>query len=953
MRKLNYKGIERLLARHSLVRIAACITIVIIFSSQTASGQTPEQFLQSQLGQQRQTPGTAQSGPAVLPDIVIQPVQAESFPSLPSSRLEQIISSRAGLRLEQFGYNQVGSGRSIRVPQTGAVQDNYVIGPGDEINISLRGQENTELRVLVDRNGQIVLPRLRPITAAGRSFATFSRELETAVSKAYVATSAFVSVGRMRQISVLVTGEVNYPGQRLVTGLSSALDALLLSGGVKKTGSLRNIRLVRGTREQVVDLYSILTNRSGSADVRLADGDRIVVPLLGRTVAVAGLVRRPGIYELSSGQSSIPIKSAKALAGGEEVRGRYRHSVLSIASNGASEMIPVPSEEGLLRDGDVLFVQLGADRTSRQATLAGSSGLAGSYPIVSGTRLSDLIKAPGALGTSPYTPFGVILRKDSSTLMPVLLPFTPAAVLTGREDQTLHSDDVVRFLSISEAHLLTFIVQTYLEGLASQQSAIRNPAVKTGQNLEVFNVGSVPANIQRQQIIGLLNLAAPGSSLAQQQNDQLRAQQQAAQQTALDQQLNSRNGQSSQESRLDAAPARAPTVGASLGTDLNSNFGPARNFTEQSVEGDRFASNREVQTFGQLARQLGIDPLILINFLVDQRVRLDGAIRGAGNYLVGPNVLLKDVVQAAGGTVNWANQNGVELVSTVIDAQTGRAVTTQKVLPLRESTLSNYVVKPHDQIRFSPIFSDVGVGSVTIQGEARSPGTFPIRRGEHLSDLIARAGGLTDVAYPLGVVFLRQSAAQREREGFLRAADEVQNQMVAAMTRVGNSKLEPNTFSSMQAFISELRSQPAVGRISVTADPGILAANPSLDPMLEAGDVIFIPQRPTTISVLGQVLQPGSYTYLPDATIHSYIEKAGGYSSTADNDHTFVIFPDGSARRVRKSWLYFSADDLPPGSTIVVPRDIMPFDLRQTIVDVSQILSQLAISIASVAILSK
>ena len=82
---------------------------------------------------------------------------------LPSSRLEQIMSARAGAKLEQFGYDQLGRGRAVSMPQTGAVQDDYVLGPGDQIVVSLRGQENSELRAEVNRNGEVVLPRLNPI----------------------------------------------------------------------------------------------------------------------------------------------------------------------------------------------------------------------------------------------------------------------------------------------------------------------------------------------------------------------------------------------------------------------------------------------------------------------------------------------------------------------------------------------------------------------------------------------------------------------------------------------------------------------------------------------------------------------------------------------------------------------------------------------------------------------
>ena len=418
-----------------LVFVLALVAFGPSSQAQLPSGDQLQQF-QQQL-QQRQNQGSGisdqQAGPA---SVVLQPAVPDGQSSR-QSRLEQILSARAGVQLRQFGYDQLGSGRTITVPQTGAVQDDYVLGPGDEIIVSLRGQENGEYRATVDRNGRIVLPRLAPLSASGRSFGSFRADLEAAVHRSYVATEASVSIGRVRQISVLVSGEVNVPGQRLLTGLSSAVDALLLSGGVRKTGSLRNIRISRGGHEYSVDLYSVLTSGGGASSLRLADGDRILVPPLGATVAVTGLVRQPGIFELPARSSVISARALMALAGGKEVRGRYRMSLLHILPDGRVELADLANESGVIRDSEILSVQLSADQTTSQATLSGGTGLAGTYPVTSATRLSQVIRAPGALGLSPYTPFGIIVRKNPATLMPVLSAFTPVAVLDGREDQTL------------------------------------------------------------------------------------------------------------------------------------------------------------------------------------------------------------------------------------------------------------------------------------------------------------------------------------------------------------------------------------------------------------------------------------------------------------------------------------------------------------------------------------
>jgi protein involved in polysaccharide export with SLBB domain len=267
--------------------------------------------------------------------------------------------------------------------------------------------------------------------------------------------------------------------------------------------------------------------------------------------------------------------------------------------------------------------------------------------------------------------------------------------------------------------------------------------------------------------------------------------------------------------------------------------------------------------------------------------------------------------------------------------------------------LASYTVRPRDQLHFNQVFTDVGVGSVTVQGEVRFAGNYPIKRGDRLSDVLARVGGLTSTAYPAGTVFLRKSAAQVEQDGYNRAANEIQSQLLAGMARVGNDKIPVEAFTAMQSFVTQLRTQKALGRIAISADPSVLAANPSLDPLLEAGDVIFIPQRPSTIAVLGEVMQPGSYTYQPGMTVKDYVRRAGGYAQFSNEDMTFIVQPDGSARRIETSWLNFDVTTLPPGSAIVVPRDLAPLNARQIVLDVTGIMSSLAVTIASLAVLAK
>jgi polysaccharide export outer membrane protein len=961
-------GVLGVLARAATLFAPAALAGTISLMPSLGQQPTLQQLQQLQQQQNQRTMGGAYTETTTPSTIVLTPESIQARARLPVSRLEQIMSQRAGTLLQQFGYEQLGLGRTVTVSQTGAVQDDYVLGVGDEMVISLRGTESNDFRIIIDRNGQALLPRLSPIPAMGRSFASFRQDVEEAVRRAYVGTSAFVSVGRVRQITVLVSGEVNNPGLRLVTGLSSVVDALLLSDGVRKTGSLRNIRIQRGNRELVVDLYTVLTTNRNNAALLLADGDRILVPLLGPTVAVSGLVRQSSIFELPARQASITVSNLLQLAGGQEVRGLYRMSIMRIEADGRSNLVAAQDPSTAVRDSEILFVQLAANQVVNQATLSGGSGLAGTYALGGTSRLSELLRAPGAMGESPYSLFGLIVRRDSQSLMRTLASITPVAVMAGREDMVLRSDDQVRVFSMGEVRLLDFVMRSYLRGLVEADARLRNPLRnsaesemgeqafaaarrETERDLQLAFVQSyifnVPSETQRSTIIKLLDTPAPGTDAARQ--FAMRNANQVNQSNPAVPAVPVTNGPAGQ---MAGGQPDQQTMGAQDSYAARARNSLAGNFQNTATGSDRVADNREIQTFQELVRQLDVDALVLINFLVENRARLEGAVRGPGDYLVGPSTTLNDLVQAAGGTMNWSDHNGVELIGTMLDRESGKGATLRRNLPLSTANLASYMVRPSDQFRFAQI-SAGPVGSVTVQGEVRNPGTFVVLRGDRLSDVLARAGGLTEVAYPVGTVYLRQSVAQQEHESYQRAAREVQEQLMVAMTRIGNSRVEPTTFASLQAFVTELRQQKPLGRISVVADPSILASRPEMDPLLETGDVIYVPQRPSTISVLGQVLQPGSYPYSRVESVGDYIQRAGGYARTADESQTYLVLPDGSARRWERSWFRFDVAALPPGSAIVVPRDVTPLDLRQTIIDVTQILSQLAVSIASVAVISK
>jgi len=381
-----------------------------------------------------------------------QPLNPDQRQVAPTSRLESLYSNRAGRLLTQFGYDILGVPTPVTSSQLGASQDNYILDQGDELVVVLRGQEDGTYREQVNRDGQIILPRLNPIPAAGRTLGELRADLERQVAQTYISTNVFVSLGSIKQISVFVTGEVRAPGVRYLSALASPLDALLISGGIAKTGSLRNVTLIRGNQTQIIDLYGLLTQVNPGNLLPLRNGDRIYVPPLQNTVAIAGLVRRPAIYEMKSGET-LSTNDLISLAGGVEIPGAYRLSKMELETDGATRLVSLP-QGGTIRNGEVLFVDSNVDFALDRVRLSGAVRLPGAYPRASIPSVKRLINGVEDLTPQSYTPFAIIARRDPKLNARFLLPFSLTRVVAGTEDVNLQNDDFVYVFTRSEMRAL-------------------------------------------------------------------------------------------------------------------------------------------------------------------------------------------------------------------------------------------------------------------------------------------------------------------------------------------------------------------------------------------------------------------------------------------------------------------------------------------------------------------
>ncbi len=217
--------------------------------------------------------------------------------------------------LQPYGYDLFAGEPSTFAPATDIpIPVDYVIGPGDTVEVQLFGAQNGLYTLVVSREGTLNFPELGPISVAGLQFAELRSVIQQRVSEQMLGVSASITMGPLRSIRVFVLGDAHRPGSYTVSALSTMTNALFVSGGVSLIGSLRNIQLKRrGTVVTTMDLYDLLLEGDTSGDARLQPGDVIFIPPAGATVGVSGEVRRPAIYELD-GENT--VAEVLALAGG-------------------------------------------------------------------------------------------------------------------------------------------------------------------------------------------------------------------------------------------------------------------------------------------------------------------------------------------------------------------------------------------------------------------------------------------------------------------------------------------------------------------------------------------------------------------------------------------------------------------------------------------------------------
>lgn len=799
--------------------------------------------------------------------------------------------------LEQYGYSLLTDRRTQSATNaTGRIGDTYVVGVGDEFAIILQGNETQDYLTKVDSEGRLILRGLPPVSASGRTLADIRRDIQTRVSQAFIGTDVYLSLAALEQITVVVSGEVEAPGTYQLTAQNTALDALVNAQGIRKTGSLRRIVVLRGNQRIGVDLYRLFRGQGGSG-VQLRDGDQLIVPALGETYAVAGDVLRPGIFELPASVTNLTANTAISVAGGS-IRPRGYELVLSRLDRRGNEVVSEISKSESMIAGDGLFVVRTSARSRGKVLISGHIASPGMRALTSAPNVGALVQRSGGYLDNPYLPFAALVREDQRTLsrrfeavnllgdgadgLNGALKDADELVVLSRSDVLFLSSDAVRQVVLTRSYDAALSCRP-LEQLASLV-----------QDIQTERFASV--------LLGAFVLEGEGEA-------------QIADVASSD-----------DKQALTTASNTPPPFRETDPADIT-----------QAERKD---------TLARECPDVYSDNEGLLSFVLEHIATTSGSIRRPAVLPIAGRQSLKNVVDFVGGLSFEASLTNVEITQprrTDVGQDLSRTL-----FDLTKTPMESIFVEPGSTIFFQSIPTQQEPGTVLLSGEFNRPGVYTIQRGEQLSSLIERAGGTTDRAYAFGAVFTRVSVKRAQDQAFKRTAREMNTALTTAALK-GN--VDADALAAARELTNSMRSVEAAGRMVVEADPRVLALRKDLDMILEPGDRLYMPKRPNHVLAMGDVLNPGALQFVRGKSVLQYLAETGGIQKSADERRVFLVYPNGVARPLPKRFWGASKETLQPGTTIVIPKNTDPLAALQLTREVTSIVSQLALSAASFAVI--
>ena len=313
----------------------------------------------------------------------------------------------------RFGVNYFSMMQSTLMPLNEPNFDgNYILDYGDVIELQLIGQKVASYKLEINRDGTIGIPELGKVSISGLSLSDVSDLIKLKIENSYIGVEAFVSLTEIRDIQIIVSGNVFNPGPYTLNGNSNIFHALTVSGGPSQDGSFREISLVRnGNLIETIDLYDTFVKGLPSFGERLRSGDIVFVRPSMNLVSVYGGIKRPGIYELKDDEN---LNDVIQFANGFSKDADLDDIKLDRIIEGQIKSIKINTGDDLNNfepnDGDVLLVR---KFPFRNVSIRGAVRNPGEYILTEGDGIFDLVKRAGGYTKNAYALGGILENQQT------------------------------------------------------------------------------------------------------------------------------------------------------------------------------------------------------------------------------------------------------------------------------------------------------------------------------------------------------------------------------------------------------------------------------------------------------------------------------------------------------------------------------------------------------------
>lgn len=839
---------------------------------------------------------------------------------------------------QRFGMTMFNSQISTFAPVDNApVPENYRLGPDDILLLQLFGKQNSSEELIVGRDGSVNLPEIGPVNVSGLSVSQASDVIANKVREAMIGVDAAITMGKLRTINIFVAGEAKTPGMFAVSALTTVTQSLYLAGGVSDIGSLRDIQVKRGgATVGRFDLYDLLLRGDSSGDIQLQHGDVVFVAPMKATVQVTGEIKRAAIYEVKSGET---IDSLLSMAGGTKA-GAYPQSVVleRYNSNNLRDLLNLDltnavNRQMALRDGDLLRIAETSPRIENVVTVAGAVVRPGFYAWQQGIRISDLIKSFWSdLHMTADLDYALVVREVNNSGDVKVLQFSLADAInqpSGEANLSLKPRDLVMVFHHADQTIQRDKLNEYLRKQITDRYKLMPDMRWTASE----------------------DLTARAFDELLIENNQRDTNQALQGQTTSvgGQQLLRQNSNLSKSTQGRVSNRAASTTNTGDISDLGVDALPSimrdimtRMYRDKEVLA-LSASFSRTELLHPLLQKLraqvrrGADPMI---------ASVSGEVKVPGDYPRAENADVASLITAAGGLTESAYLNRAELTRAELASDKNGIEAQNIAVDLSQAFAgeTNVALQNRDRLTVFPVPDWNIERTIELRGEVRFPGRYTIQRGEMLSSIIQRAGGLNSNAFMQGAIYTREDIKERERIQIKKLAD----QLRADVATKSLSQVEGATpAQDALLMIEQLEKQQPVGRLVLDL-PSILAGMPDYDVQVQDGDLFYVPRNDNTVSIVGEVQHASSHRYQKDLSFEQYLQLAGGTRKRADEDRIYVIKADGSVMLPEsKGWFAVAQTGLQPGDTIVVPVDTEYRDSLSLWTQITQIFYQSGVALAA------